>query len=238
MDPASYEAFDLHRMFLGDLPWTFTLEIVVRTVLIYGYALLLVRFLRKRVAGQLSLIEFLVVVALGSAVGDPMLYPDVPLVHAAVVITVVVLLNRGLTYSINNVERVETFIEGTPVALVEDGRIVLEGLDETQLSLEKLSEQLRLQGLTHLGEVRRAYMEQAGKLSVYCYAPAEQRPGLRLVPPWDLEPPAFLEQGTTLEADALLACARCGLPEPLQAGVTLSACPRCQSDEWTDAVCA
>ena len=65
-------------------------------------------------AGQLSLIEFLAVVAPGSAVGAPVFYPDVP-------------FKRGLTYSVHSVERIDTFVEGTPMVLVDDGEVVPSG---------------------------------------------------------------------------------------------------------------
>jgi len=34
---SAFQLFDLHRIFLGDLPWTFTLEVVVCTVIMYLY---------------------------------------------------------------------------------------------------------------------------------------------------------------------------------------------------------
>ena len=80
-------AFDFGRMFLGDEPPLFLLEIVLRTVVIYVYTLVLIRWIGSRSIGQLSLVEFLLVIALGSAVGDAMFYPDVPLIHCMIVIT-------------------------------------------------------------------------------------------------------------------------------------------------------
>jgi uncharacterized membrane protein YcaP (DUF421 family) len=84
------QAFDWRRMLWGDEPPLFLLEIVFRTMVIYGYTMALMRWLGSRTIGQLSSIEFLLVIALGSAVGDAMFYPDVPLLHAIAVITVVV----------------------------------------------------------------------------------------------------------------------------------------------------
>lgn len=87
-DATAIRVFDLQRMLIGDLPWTFTFEVIVRTVIMYVYTLLMIRLLTKRAVGQLSLVEFLLVIALGSAVGDPMFYHDVPLLHGIAVITV------------------------------------------------------------------------------------------------------------------------------------------------------
>ena len=84
--------FDLVRMFFGTDPALFYLEIVFRTCLIYLYALLLIRWVGGRGIAQMSTVEFLLVIALGSAVGDAMFYPEVPILHAMLVITAVVVV--------------------------------------------------------------------------------------------------------------------------------------------------
>lgn len=233
---ASIQPFDLQRMFLGDLPVLFTLEVIVRTIIMYVYTLLLVRWLSRRAVGQLSLIEFLLVIALGSAVGDPMFYHDVPLLHGMAVVGVVVLLNRGLNHLIIRSERVEQLVEGTPVLLVKDGLIQYQNLNHTLIGHEELFEYLRLQRVEHLGAVRQAYMEQGGGLSVFCYPRQQQRPGLRINPPGDLLVPQWFRQGTTLTLPQWLACDRCGYVQHFPQGATLPDCKNCQSSLWTDAV--
>ena len=54
-------------MFLGDAPALFYAEILVRTVIIYGYTLLLIRWIGGRSVAQLSMVDTLLVIALGSA---------------------------------------------------------------------------------------------------------------------------------------------------------------------------
>ena len=78
--------FDLQRMFLGEQPLLFYAEILVRTLIIYAYTLVMIRWIGGRGVAQLSMVEFVLVIALGSAVGDAMFYPDVPLLAAMLVI--------------------------------------------------------------------------------------------------------------------------------------------------------
>ena len=42
----------------------------------------MLRWIGSRTIAQLSTVEFLLVIALGSAVGDSMFYAEVPLLHA------------------------------------------------------------------------------------------------------------------------------------------------------------
>ena len=87
--------FDLQRILFGDAPLLFALEIALRTAIMLVYSMFLLRLLGRRGLAQLSLFEFVLIIALGSAVGDPMFYPNVPVLHGLIVITVVVLIERG-----------------------------------------------------------------------------------------------------------------------------------------------
>lgn len=158
---------EFERIFIGDAPLAFALEIAFRTAFMYLYTLALVRLLGKRGMGQLSPFEMVIIVALGSAVGDPMFYADVPLFHGVIVVTVVVALERVLVRLTERNRMLERLIESSPVLLVTDGEIDMGALDREDLSLAELYMSLREHGIEHLGEVRRAYLEPNGKVSVY-----------------------------------------------------------------------
>ncbi len=234
-NPADFQLFDLQRMFIGDLPWTFTLEVIVRTVIMYVFTLLLIRLLSRRAVGQLSLIEFALVIALGSSVGDPMFYPDVPLLHGFAVIATIVGLNRGINWLMIRNEAVEQIVEGVPTTLVENGRINVHNLRRFGLSQDELFEFLRSQGIENLGSIRAAYFEQNGQISVFPDKNALNRPGLRLVPPWDLAKIENFHRGDFVNEQNMLACCRCGFTHQFQQE-KLPVCPECGSPIWIDAV--
>ena len=160
--------FDLQRMFLGEnFSILLMLEIVFRTAVMYLSALILVRFIGKRGLGQLSPFEYLVVIAMGSAAGDPMFYPDVPLVHGIIVLTGIVLLQKGLINAAGRSDRIEHFVEGVPALLIRDGRILESTLRREGLAEDELFEKLREAGITNTAQVRLAFLEPSGALSVF-----------------------------------------------------------------------
>ncbi len=236
MDPSDIIPFDLHRMFLGDVPLLFLLEIAVRTAIMYLYTIGLVRTMGSRTLGQLSMVEFLLVVAIGSAVGDPMLYADVPLIHGIVVITVVVGINRLIVEITNRNEMAENVFDGKPRCLVRDGLMQVESLESANLNREKLFLMLRLEKVRHLGEVEYAFLEQGGNLSLYERDPADVMPGLNVTPPWDLEAPNCWQVGDVAPQNVPLGCDRCGFVEPTRILERLEACPSCGGETWADAV--
>lgn len=166
---SEYDPFDLKRMFLGDASALFLAEIAVRTLIMYGFALLAVRFIGKRGIGRLSPFEYVFVFALGSATGDPMFSPSVPLLHGMVVITGLVFLQKCLLRSTQNSAAVEGFLEGRPTRVISDGHIDDKLLRQEDLSRTEVLMSLRTQGITNVGQVRYAYLEPSGELSVFRY---------------------------------------------------------------------
>ncbi len=220
--------FDWQRIWLGDAPPLFLLEIVFRTAVIFVWLLLLLRLTGKRGLAQLSALELVIVIALGSAAGDPLFYPEVPLLHAMLALALVVGFQRILAGLVVRSERVETFMEDRPVELVRDGVFSVAALERASLSREDLFEKLRSQTIMQLGEVRRAYFEQDGSLTVFTHD-TDPPPGLPVVPPWDLEPPTVLNPD--LSQHGFVACLDCGRVQ--QVSGLLGGCTCGGLEGWT-----
>lgn len=227
--------FDLVRMFLGSEPPLFYLEILVRTCVVYLYALVLIRWVGGRGVAQMSTVEFLLVIALGSAVGDAMFYPDVPLLHAMLVITAVVVINKVLDVLICRYQPVEKVIDGRTAEAIRDGVIVVETVRDAKIGKSELFESLRQAGFGNLGEVRRAYLESSGRFSFF--RADTPRPGLSVEPAWDVEPPTTNGPGEHVDPVAGMVCCDCGT---LIAGARVlpEHCACCGGSVWTAALVA
>ncbi len=183
MGAETIQPFDWQRIFLGDEPPFFLLEIVFRTVFMYFYTLAVTRLLGKRALGDLSAFDYIIVIAIGTATGDPMIFPDVPLLHGMLVLTAVVLLERALAYWTMHSRRLEKVAESTPSLLIRDGEILSDGLKDERVSEEEILSLLRLEGVRDLGAVERAYLEPTGNLSVFRYPEDKQRRMRSTFPP-------------------------------------------------------
>jgi len=190
----------------------------------------LMRWLGSRTIGQLSSIEFLLVIALGSAVGDAMFYPDVPLLHAMAVITVVVIANKGLDLLVARSRRAEVVVDGKPNEAIRDGVIAASFLDSMAMTTGELFQQLRKAGVDNLGQVRRAYVETDGTLSIF--KTGKDGGGLPIVPPWEISEPQTVEAGKSLEHSRPLACQRCGQLRRAGPGLPPGACTNCHHRTW------
>jgi uncharacterized membrane protein YcaP (DUF421 family) len=57
-------------------------------------------------------------------------------------------------------------ITGTTELLVKDGELLIDGLRHSHISQHDLEEQLRLRGVESLSQVKQAYKERSGEVSV------------------------------------------------------------------------
>lgn len=166
------QPFDWYRIFLGDLSPLFTLEIVFRTTFMYLFTVLMARMIGKRGMAQITPFEFIIVIILGSATGDPMLYPNVPLIHGMAIISTIVVLERIYAYISQKSLKVEELVESNPALIIRQGKILKGTLEEASFSKENLMMELRQHGITDIGYVKEAYLEPSGKLSVFKYKKA------------------------------------------------------------------
>lgn len=225
-------AFEIGRMLVGDHPALFYLEIVVRTAVIYGYTLALIRWIGGRSVAQLSMVDMLLVIALGSAVGDAMFYPEVPVLAAMAVITVVVGINKGLDTLVERFDRARSLIDGSTIAVVRGGRILNDGLRHRDLSSQEIKGMLRVAGVANLGQVEHAFLEAGGGLSVF--RREHPRPGLALVPPDDVRPPPPMTDPPG-QPDAHACCTNCGALRLPASVLPDKPCRDCGRSRWTQA---
>lgn len=223
--------FDLNRMFLGSEPALFYLEIVFRTCVVYVYALVLIRWVGGRGIAQMSTVEFLLVIALGSAVGDALFYPEVPLLHAMLAITIVVLINKALDVLIFRYRPVEAALNGKTAEVIRDGVINLDELRHHKIGRSELFAGAREAGIANLGEVRSAYLEASGRFSFFRYP--EGGRGLSIEPAWAVRPPETLRPAAMLADGARAVCLNCGILSPKSARTTPAECHNCSHQEWT-----
>lgn len=169
MIEANDYTFDISNLLFGDYNVFIYIEILIRVLIIMCYTILIIRWIGKRAVGGLGSADVLLVIAMGSAVGDAMLYPSVPLFLAILVISVIGALQKLYIYIGVKSENVRRHTHPTVVKFVENGKLLTENFSKDQIDRNEVFMLLRESGIQYLSEVEHAYFEQSGKLSVYRY---------------------------------------------------------------------
>ncbi|MEL1245862.1 YetF domain-containing protein [Flavobacterium sp. DGU11] len=222
------DIFEWKRLLFNDLPFQFVFEVAFRTVIMFTVVLLTLKFAGKRGVKQLSIFEVVIIISLGSAAGDPMFYEDVGLVPAIVVFLIILTMYRGVTWLLGKSKKFENFIEGTTQCLIEDGQFSLASFEREDLAQDEFFAELRLKSIEHLGQVRNAYIETNGAISVYFYDDADVKFGL------PIRPQLFSLKSTNIPKSGIYACTFCANTQRLEP--TTGKCSVCQREEWVEAI--
>ena len=229
LDIPQAKSSELNKLLFGDQDHWFLPEILLRTLVMYIVVLIGLRLMGKRGVRQLSVFELVVIIGLGSAAGDPMFYEEVGLLSAVVVFVAVIAFYRFTTYLTAKSKKVEQLIEGKTVCLIEDGKFCIESFKKEDLAQDEFFSELRLKGISQLGQVDRAYLELSGELSVFYFADEAVKPGLSILPH------EFDKQVTAIVETNLYACTRCGNTQRIE-GNTAGTCTVCNGKKWVKAV--
>ena len=162
-----------HDMFV---PTYSLLEIVLRGSLIYLALFFLLRVARSRHAGQMGLADILVIVLIADAVSNGMAseYRSVP--EGLVLAGTIFFWSFALDWLAYHVPWLRPVIESGPRCLIRNGQVQRDALRHELLSRDNLAGMLRERGVEDAAEVKRAYIEGDGTLSLICYKDGERRP--------------------------------------------------------------
>lgn len=218
---------DFKQILLGSEDWSFLLETVLRTSIMFVIIILGLRLLGKRGVKQLSVFELVVIIGLGSAAGDPMFYKDVGIIPAIVVFTMIISLYSIITYFIGKSKKFEQLVEGQPICLIDEGVFCIDDFKKETLGEDEFFAELRLKGVSHLGLIEKAIEEISGEISVFYYEDKDIKYGLPIMP-------NSLEKTLkTFTKNTYYSCTFCGYTQECDSG-TQSNCRVCGKDEWVE----
>lgn len=224
------EIFELDRLLMNGLPYSFLLEVIFRCVVMYIVALVVLKLAGRRGIKQLSIFELVIILTLGSAAGDPLFYEDVGLIPTILVFIIILILYKLTTTLISKYKKVEHWLEGKPVYLIEDGEFSIENFKKESLSIDEFFAELRQKNITHLGQVKLAILETSGEMSVFYLEDEKIKYGLPVLPH------AFNKKQTALKANEIYACRFCGNIQQPKENVARCKCDKCGKTDWVSAV--
>jgi uncharacterized membrane protein YcaP (DUF421 family) len=145
------------------------LEVVMRTAIIAIVAFIAIRIRGRKQLAQLTLFDILIVIALGSAVGDVMIYPEetVSLLRSIAAITTLIVLIYIFEYFICRApKKITRIVYGDSTIIIKNGKLVKKNFAKTNLTEDQLKSKLREKNIQYYSEVKIARLEPDGALSV------------------------------------------------------------------------
>jgi len=141
----------------------------LRTLILYLVLVFAIRLMGKRQIGQMEASEFVVTMLVANLASIPMQDAAIPLYSGLLPILVVLGMELCLSGLILRSVWIRRFFCGKPVILIDNGKILLENLRRTRVTLDELMGHLRQKDVLDVQTVQFAILETDGSLSVFPY---------------------------------------------------------------------
>ncbi|HRH65622.1 MAG TPA: DUF421 domain-containing protein [Bacteroidia bacterium] len=142
------------------------LEIPLRSISIYVFIIVAIRFFGKKELAQLSVIDLVFILLISNSVQNAMVGSDSSILGGVLAASALFLMNYILKRILYRSKTISEFVQGDPVMLVHHGNIIEENMKKEMISLEELESSIREHGVPSIEKVDLAVLETDGNISI------------------------------------------------------------------------
>ncbi len=144
----------------------YVVNMLIRGIIIYVTVIFAVRLMGKRQIGELQPAELVVTILLSQVASMPFESLEIPLLSILSIIFLLIALEILCSVIGMKIKSFRNLIQGNPILIIRDGKLVQSELKNIRYSVEDLLEALRLKDIFDIGQVQFAYIETNGSISV------------------------------------------------------------------------
>jgi uncharacterized membrane protein YcaP (DUF421 family) len=141
------------------------MDIALRGIVLFAFVLLITRVIGRRELSSISPFDLVLLIVLGDAVQQGLTQDDYSLTGAIIAVSTIAALQVGTSYVSFRSTRARKVLEGLPIVIVEDGRLIEENLNRERMTADEVAEEMRLQQIASLDQVQWAILETNGSMS-------------------------------------------------------------------------
>jgi len=148
---------------------------------------ILTRIMGKKQMAQLNFFDYVIGISIGSIASEYAVVRDIHAAEGLTAMSVFTLFSLILSYISMKSYKGRKLLDGSPVILIENGKIIDKSLRKTQVNINDLLEECRQKNIFDIAQVEFAILETSGRLSIL--SKSQNRP----LTPKDMEIPAPYE---------------------------------------------
>lgn len=156
-------SFDFPELFAFTLS---PLELFVRGTVMYLFLVAIFRTLLQRDLGAVGVADVLVLVLVADAAQNAMAGEYTSIADGVVLVSTIIGWNLTFDYLAFRFPKIRRLLQPPVLRLIHDGRVLSRNMRREFLTMEELSAKLREHGVTDVAEVREAFMESDGNITV------------------------------------------------------------------------
>lgn len=143
------------------------LESILRGTIIYLGIVIFLRIVGPRETGSIAITDLVVILLLAEAVSTGLNADDTSLTSAFVLVATVLAWSLLLDALAFHFPWFRKILKPVKSPLIRDGELNSKLMRREFLSRAEVEEELRIQGVEHVEDVKRAYLEANGSISVF-----------------------------------------------------------------------
>jgi uncharacterized membrane protein YcaP (DUF421 family) len=141
------------------------MDLVFRALAIYVIVFVFTRVVGRRELSSLQPFDLILLVVIGDLVQQGVTQNDMSATGVLVVLSTIGVAQVATSYLSFRFRRLRPMLQGEPIVLVENGRIIEANLRRERLSTDDLAEQARRSDIESLDQVKWAVLETNGEVS-------------------------------------------------------------------------
>lgn len=141
------------------------MDLVLRAAAAYVAVFAFTRLLGRRELSQMQPFDLILLVVIGDLIQQGVTQNDLSVTGLLIVLVTVALLQVAASYLSFRFRPLRPLLEGEPVVIVENGEFIRRNMRRERLTVDDVTEEMRLQQITSLAEVQWAVLETSGRMS-------------------------------------------------------------------------
>lgn len=142
------------------------LQIITRTIIVYGIALAMIRLGKRRFLGGYTAFDILMGFVIGSILSRTITGRE-NIYSASIVILTLLAIHYAISYMTYYFSDASKFVKNTERQLIKDGKVVEEAMKKSKIGEKDLLQALRKKGnVESPDQVQAAYLERDGEITV------------------------------------------------------------------------
>jgi uncharacterized membrane protein YcaP (DUF421 family) len=140
-------------------------DIAIRGIVLYLFVYLLTRVTGRRELSSLEPFDLVLLIVLGDAIQQGLTQDDYSVTGAVIAVGTIAGLQVLTSWSAFRFPSVRRLLNGHPIVLVQDGRVIERNLRRERLTIDDLTETARANQVASLEDVQWAIFEPSGSIS-------------------------------------------------------------------------
>jgi uncharacterized membrane protein YcaP (DUF421 family) len=143
------------------------MDAVFRAAALYVFLLVIFRIAGERTLASLTTFDFVLLLIIAEATQQGLVGDDFSVTKALVLVATLVGLDIGLSLLKDRWRLLHKVVEGVPLVIVEDGRVLTERMQRARIDVDDVLQAAREhQGLDRMEQIKFAVLERTGEISI------------------------------------------------------------------------